>query len=121
MLRETADDARCYVNRKCVRYIEYIRTRLSVEYLLGLFQMSSHDSPACSVAEWYRASPRDAVEWFARASVPWWVAGGWAIDLFLNRSTRQHHDLDVGVLRRDIGEILRSIEPCETFEAKDGS
>ena len=29
----------------------------------------------------------------------WWVAGGWALDLFLGRMTRPHHDVDVAILR----------------------
>ena len=33
--------------------------------------------------------------------VPWYVAGGWAIDLFLGRVTRDHHDVDVAIARSD--------------------
>src|SRR5258708_39864763 len=32
---------------------------------------------------------------------PWFVAGGWAIDLFLGRLRRQHKDLDFTIFRRD--------------------
>jgi hypothetical protein len=32
---------------------------------------------------------------------PWWIAGGWALDLFLDAETRPHGDVDVAVLRRD--------------------
>jgi hypothetical protein len=32
---------------------------------------------------------------------PWFIAGGWAIDLFAGRKTRDHEDVDVGILRRD--------------------
>jgi hypothetical protein len=32
---------------------------------------------------------------------PWWISGGWAIDLHLGRVSRSHHDVDVLVLRRD--------------------
>lgn len=32
---------------------------------------------------------------------PWAVCGGWAIDLFLNRITRTHKDVDFAVLRKD--------------------
>ncbi len=32
---------------------------------------------------------------------PWAVCGGWAIDLFLNRTTRPHKDVDFAVLRED--------------------
>jgi hypothetical protein len=50
---------------------------------------------------------------------PWWVVGGWAIDLFLGRITRAHHDVDIAILRRDqmavqqhlTGWSLRWVEP----------
>ncbi|HEV3467983.1 MAG TPA: hypothetical protein VG148_01570 [Pyrinomonadaceae bacterium] len=32
---------------------------------------------------------------------PWYVCGGWAIDLFLGRATRAHKDVDIAVARRD--------------------
>lgn len=31
----------------------------------------------------------------------WWVAGGWALDLYLDEVTRPHEDLEIAVLRRD--------------------
>lgn len=31
----------------------------------------------------------------------WFVAGGWAIDLFLGRVTRQHDDIEIAIFRRD--------------------
>jgi hypothetical protein len=33
--------------------------------------------------------------------IPWGFCGGWAIDLFLNRITRSHKDVDVAILRTD--------------------
>jgi hypothetical protein len=38
---------------------------------------------------------------FAQQTKPWWVAGGWAIDLFLGEMTREHEDVDIAILRRD--------------------
>lgn len=32
---------------------------------------------------------------------PWYISGGWALDLFLGRVTRVHHDVDVVVSRID--------------------
>ena len=32
---------------------------------------------------------------------PWWIGGGWAIDLFAGVRSRRHEDVDVVVLRRD--------------------
>ena len=52
------------------------------------------------------------MERFAR---PWYIAGGWAIDLFVGRETREHADVDVAILRRDQIE-LRSALATWTFE-----
>jgi Aminoglycoside-2''-adenylyltransferase len=46
-------------------------------------------------------SPGSAQALFESILSPWWIAGGHAIDLFLGRSTRDHEDLDVAILRRD--------------------
>jgi len=34
-------------------------------------------------------------------TVPWWVGGGWAIDLAVGRVTREHADVDLVLLERD--------------------
>jgi hypothetical protein len=34
-------------------------------------------------------------------TVPWWIGGGWAIDLAAGRPTRRHGDIDVVLLERD--------------------
>jgi hypothetical protein len=53
--------------------------------------------------------------------VPWWIAGGWAIDLFMGAQTRTHKDLDVGVRRADAPRVIAALPGWEFFEAKDGS
>jgi hypothetical protein len=40
-------------------------------------------------------------ELMAEYSHQWGICGGWAIDLFLNRVTRPHKDVEIAVLRRD--------------------
>ncbi len=65
--------------------------------------------------------PAAAADWFSNTSLPWWIAGGWALDLFIGRGIRAHNDLDVGVLRRDIGEILRVLAGWDVFEAHKGT
>jgi hypothetical protein len=40
---------------------------------------------------------------------PWWIAGGWAVDLYLGRETREHADLDVVALRRDRAAVERAL------------
>ena len=48
---------------------------------------------------WQRLSPADAADLLAGFPQPWWIAGGWAIDLFLGKATRQHRDMDIAMLR----------------------
>lgn len=42
-----------------------------------------------------------AIKLFSSYDRPWAVCGGWAIDLFLNRVTRPHKDVDFAILRKD--------------------
>jgi len=42
--------------------------------------------------------------------VPWWVAGGWALEAF-SGVARDHEDIDISVLRRDVGAIRAHLEP----------
>ncbi len=38
---------------------------------------------------------------------PWWIAGGWALDLFMGRQTRAHDDVEIALYRGDV-DALRS-------------
>ncbi len=38
----------------------------------------------------------------------YWVAGGWALDLFAGRVRRPHGDVDVVVLARDLDEVAKT-------------
>jgi hypothetical protein len=39
---------------------------------------------------------------------PYWIAGGWALDLFAGRVRRSHGDVDVLVLARDLEVLART-------------
>ncbi|MHA1366173.1 MAG: nucleotidyltransferase domain-containing protein [Candidatus Heimdallarchaeota archaeon] len=41
------------------------------------------------------------LELLSGIDIPWWIAGGWVIDLFLGLKTRDHYDIDVQILRKD--------------------
>jgi hypothetical protein len=45
--------------------------------------------------------PRDASRLLKGLDARWWIAGGWAIDLWLGRQTREHADLDIAILRSE--------------------
>lgn len=51
------------------------------------------------MTEWYE--PTRVAGLLAEWGLPWGFAGGWGVDLFLDRRTRPHKDVDVAVLRRD--------------------
>ncbi len=53
------------------------------------------------LGRWQPWDPDQAATFFSALHVPWWIAGGWAIDLFLGRQTREHEDIDILILRRD--------------------
>ena len=44
---------------------------------------------------WQPLSVQETVDLLYSLPVPWWIAGGWAIDLYLGRQTRPHEDIDV--------------------------
>jgi hypothetical protein len=64
--------------------------------------------------------PTDAVRWLGGVRAAWWIAGGWALDLFSGTHTREHADLDVGCFREDLGEIRAALGDWVLCEARDG-
>jgi hypothetical protein len=55
---------------------------------------------ARDIHNWAPMVPDQVRELLRGVSAPWWIAGGWAIDLYLGRQTREHGDTDV-LIRRD--------------------
>jgi uncharacterized protein (DUF952 family) len=72
---------------------------------------------------------RRAVEVMAGFAGSWWVAGGWALDLFLGYKTRPHADLEISILAADQvalfehlrGWDLRLAAPGASLPSWDGS
>jgi Aminoglycoside-2''-adenylyltransferase len=50
-------------------------------------------------------TPHDVARRLAGISVPWYVAAGWALDLFRGSQTREHHDIEIGVPGGQFQEI----------------
>jgi hypothetical protein len=63
--------------------------------------------------KWVPMSVVEAEAHFARSGIPWWIAGGQAIDLFLGWATRPHDDLDIEMLRSDSAALFDIFEGCE--------
>lgn len=56
---------------------------------------------ADDIQNWDPMMPEQVADLLRGISIPWWISGGWAIDLFLGRQTRPHGDTDVLILRKD--------------------
>lgn len=59
-----------------------------------------------------------------RLPCPWFVCGGWAIDLFAERETRPHSDLEIGIFREDqacIREHFLDWNPGKVVDTPDGA
>ncbi len=54
---------------------------------------------------------------FADITSPWWIAGGWAIDLFIGHQTREHEDIDVSILRRDQSAVHDALAGWDVYVA----
>jgi hypothetical protein len=55
-------------------------------------------------------TPVEARDLLAGIGIPWWVAGGWAIEAFTG-VTRHHEDLDLSILRRDLPALRAHLSP----------
>ena len=78
------------------------------------------EAAAPTAGPWQATPPDAAAVWLSALTVPWWIAGGWALDLFGGSQSRLHQDLDIGVLRRDAPVVLAALGAWAVFEAKGG-
>jgi hypothetical protein len=62
------------------------------------------------MTEWESLRPAGAAELLGGLDVPWWIAGGWALDAL---APRAHEDLDVMVLRRDLDRVVAALPGWE--------
>lgn len=67
--------------------------------------------------EWRPWHPQEVARFFSALTVPWWIAGGWALDLFLGGLTRAHEDIDVQFVRRDAQAIQAVFQGWDIQEA----
>jgi Aminoglycoside-2''-adenylyltransferase len=67
--------------------------------------------------EWEEFDPSRLLEVMRGFPAPWWVAGGWALDLWLGRRTRDRQDLDVAVLREDQRKLYATLRRWELYYA----
>ena len=51
----------------------------------------------------------------------WFIAGGWAIDLFLGKQTREHVDIEIAIFRRDQIALQNFLRDWNLQKAENGA
>jgi hypothetical protein len=67
------------------------------------------------VSKWDAWRPERVASLLAGVEAPWYVAGGWAIDLFVGEQRREHEDLEIAVPNSRFDEFLPSLNGLEVF------
>ncbi len=73
----------------------------------------THSEPVGSLRT---GQPAELVAIFRGRGAPWWIAGGYAIELAVGRPLRDHGDIDVLLLRRD-QLVLQQARPDWDWQA----
>lgn len=67
------------------------------------------------VAKWAAWRPEAVAVLLDGVRAPWYVAAGWAIDLFLDEERREHEDLEIAVPSSRFDEVLDRLGGLEIF------
>jgi hypothetical protein len=70
--------------------------------------------------DWDPWPPSVLAQRLAGLPVPWYVAGGWAVDLYLGGPTRPHEDLEIAVPAARFSELVPRFPDCDFYVAGDG-
>lgn len=70
---------------------------------------------------WEAWSPDELRQRLREATLPWYLAGGWALDVWHGRQTRPHEDLEFVVLRKDVDRFRVILHDLDFFTVKDGA
>jgi hypothetical protein len=62
-------------------------------------------------------TPVEVADLLGQLPCPWWIVGGWAIDLHLGHQTREHADIDVLILRKDQATVQRELRGWDLHAA----
>lgn len=71
-------------------------------------------------SNWHPYSLEQIKLLFSAADFKWGIAGGWAIDLYIERQTRQHEDIDILILSCEQQKLFNYLKRFTIYVAKDG-
>ena len=62
---------------------------------------------------WAAWTPAEVAEQLTSVTAPWYVAAGWAVDLFIGGIGREHDDIEIGVPRERFDEVTEAFPSFE--------
>ena len=68
------------------------------------------------VTKWDAWRPEEVASRLRQVEVPWYIAAGWALDLFLGGDYRAHEDIEIGVPRDRFDELVGALGGFELVE-----
>jgi len=71
------------------------------------------------VSQWDAWRPEEAARFLDGVRVPWYVAAGWALDLFPGGQRREHEDLEIAVPGTRFDELVPALEGFEIYLITD--
>jgi hypothetical protein len=69
------------------------------------------------LTRWNAWRPNHLASRLQALAVPWAVAAGWAIDLFVGRESRTHDDLEIAIARANFGAVRAALPELTWFAA----
>ncbi len=75
---------------------------------------------APDLGAWAAWRPDEIATRLSGIDEPWYVAGGWAIELFLGEERRAHDDLEIGIPRDRFDAMASAFPELDWFVAGDG-
>jgi hypothetical protein len=69
---------------------------------------------------WQSWHPSEVASRLAGVTTPWYVAGGWAVDLHLGAPTREHEDLEIAMPRERFAEVAGRFPELAFYVAGGG-
>lgn len=70
-------------------------------------------------SRWRQTSPEELAHWLAAATMPWGIAGGWALDLWQGEISRLHSDIEISCFFADLPALLPLLEHFEIAIARN--
>jgi hypothetical protein len=67
------------------------------------------------VSKWDAWRPREVARLLESVRVPWYVAAGWALELYLGGERREHEDLEIAVPNTRFDEVVEALDGLEIF------